>query len=86
MILSKQKWQDELIHTIGLLTMKEDWVIQRIVYHPLEFAKERMMDDDEDRPIRIRYFGTFVLKSKRQKKELANFHIYINIMKCLKIL
>ena len=86
MLLVKQKWQDELIHTIGLLTMKEDRVIKRIVYHPLEFAKEKMTSEDDERPIRIRYFGAFVLKSKNQKKEQGNLHTYIKIMKYIKIL
>lgn len=77
MLLVKQKWQDELIHTIGLLTMKEDRVIRKIVYHPLEFAKEKMIDDDDERPIRIRYFGAFVLKSKKSKERARKFsYIY----------
>jgi len=77
MILTKQKWQDELIHTIGLLTMKEDWVIRRIVYHPLEFAKVKMIDEEEERAIRIRYFGTFVLKSRKSKDRSRKFsYIY----------
>ena len=79
MLLVKQKWQDELIHTIGLLTMKEDRVVNRIVYHPLEFAKAKMMKDDDERPIRIRYFGVFVLKSKRSKERTRKFsYIYKN--------
>lgn len=79
MLLVKQKWQDELIHTIGLLSMKEDRVIKKIVYHPLEFAKLRMIDDNDERPIRIRYFGVFVLKSKRSKERTRKFSfIYKN--------
>lgn len=79
MLLVKQKWQDELIHTIGLLSMKEDRVIKKIVYHPLEFAKARMVDDNDERPIRIRYFGAFVLKSKRSKERTRKFsYIYKN--------
>ena len=79
MLLVKQKWQDELIHTIGLLTMKEDRVIKQIVYHPLEFAREKMTSEDDERPIRIRYFGAFVLKSKRSKERARKFtYIYKN--------
>lgn len=79
MLLVKQKWQDELIHTIGLLSMKEDRVIRKIVYHPLEFAKAKMVDDNDERPIRIRYFGAFVLKSKRSKERTRKFsYIYKN--------
>lgn len=79
MLLIKQKWQDELIHTIGLLTMKEDRVVKKIVYHPLEFAKRKMIDEDDERPVRIRYFGTFVLKSKKSKERARKFsYIYKN--------
>lgn len=79
MLLKKQKWQDELIHTIGLLSMKEDRVIKKIVYHPLEFAKVKMIDDNDERPIRIRYFGVFTLKSKRSKERTRKFsYIYKN--------
>ena len=77
MILTKTKWQDNLIHTIGLLTMKEDRVIKKIVYHPLLFAKRVMEDDNDERPIRIRYFGILVLKSKKSKERSRKFsYIY----------
>jgi len=79
MLLVKQKWQDELIHTIGLLSMKEDRVIKEIVYHPLKFAREKMVSEDDEKPIRIRYFGTFVLKSKKSKERARKFsYIYKN--------
>ena len=77
MLLVKQKWQDELINTIGLITMKEDRVVKKRVYHPLEFAKAVMSSDDDERPIRIRYFGVFALKPNRSKERTRKFqHIY----------
>lgn len=74
MLYSKQfKWQDDLIHNIGLTFFKKDWVIKEIAYHPLKFAKRRMEDPQDDRPIRIRYFAAFALKSTKTKERVAKF-------------
>ena len=67
------KWQDDLIHQTGLLFFKKDWVIKEIVYHPLKFAKRRMEDPTDTRPIRIRYFATFVMKSFKTKERVGKF-------------
>ena len=67
------KWQDELIHNVALSFMKKDWVVKEIVYHPLKFAKRRMEDPKDDRPIRIRYFATFVMKSFKTKERVGKF-------------
>jgi hypothetical protein len=73
------KWQDDLIHNVGLSFMKKDWVIKEIAYHPLKFAKQRMEDVDDPRPIRIRYFATFVLKSGKTKEWVKKYkEIYRN--------
>jgi hypothetical protein len=74
MLYNKQfKWQDDLIHNVGLSFFKKDWVIKEIVYHPLKFAKRRMEDPLDDRPIRIRYFAAFVLKSTKTKERVNKF-------------
>jgi hypothetical protein len=74
MLYNKQfKWQDDLIHNVGLSFFKKDWVIKEIVYHPLKFAKRRMEDPLDERPIRIRYFAAFVLKSSKTKERVAKF-------------
>jgi hypothetical protein len=74
MLYSKQfKWQDELIHNVGLSFFKKDWVIKEIVYHPLKFAKRRMEDPDDTRPIRIRYFAAFVMKNAKNKQRVAKY-------------
>jgi hypothetical protein len=67
------KWQDDLIHNVGLLFMKKDWVIKEIVYHPLKFAKRHMEDEVDPRPIRIRYFATFVMKKGKSKIWLGRY-------------
>jgi len=67
------KWQDDLIHQVGLSFFKKDWVIKEIVYHPMKFAKRRMEDPTDDRPIRIRYFAAFVLKTYKNKVRIGKF-------------
>lgn len=80
MLYNKQfKWQDDLIHAIGLTTYKKDWVIKEIVYHPLKFAKRRMEDSIDDRPIMIRYFAKFALKSTKTKERVSKYkEVYRN--------
>jgi hypothetical protein len=74
MLNSKQfKWQDDLIHQVGLTFFKKDWVIKEIVYHPLKFAKRRMEDPEDKRPIRIRYFAAFVPKEVKSKERINKF-------------
>jgi hypothetical protein len=74
MLYNKQfKWQDDLIRNVGLSFFKKDWIIKEIVYHPLKFAKRRMEDPKESRPIRIRYFATFVLKAGKDKERIRKF-------------
>ena len=76
------KWQDTLIRNVGLSFFKKDWVIKEIVYHPLRFAKRRMEDPLDDRPIRIRYFATFALKSIKTKERVTKYkEIYRNYEK-----
>jgi hypothetical protein len=45
-------------------------VVKAVVYHPLLFAKRRMEDDNEDRPIRLKYFGVFLQKFVKTKEHL----------------
>ena len=73
------KWQDDLIHNVALSFMKKDWVVKEIVYHPLKFAKHRMEDPDDPRPVRIRYFATFAMKQGKTKEWIKKFkEIYRN--------
>jgi hypothetical protein len=64
------KPQDSIIKNISLLKFKDPRVIQAIVYHPLLFAKQKMVDPDDIRPVRIRYFATFVQKYYHNKLTL----------------
>lgn len=68
--------QDRIIRHISLLNFKDPRVVQQVVYHPFLFAKHRMADPDDYRPVRIRYFGAFVGKFMRNK-EMYNKLSYI---------
>lgn len=59
--------QNKIIKEISLLKNKDARVVQTIAQHPLLFAKHRLADPDDSRPIRIRYFGAFVVKYMRNK-------------------
>ena len=88
MLNNKQhKWQDDLIHNVGLTFFKKDWVIKEIVYHPLKFTKQRMEDPVDERPIRIRYFATFVPKNSKNKERISKYkEIYRDYLKYKDIL
>jgi hypothetical protein len=73
--------QDKLIKHISLIKFKDPRVIQSIVYHPMLFAKRKMTDPDDLRPIRIRYFGVFVGKYMRNKEMFKKLSYTI---KCIK--
>jgi hypothetical protein len=62
------KVEDKIIRHIARKYNKDPRVVREIVYHPLLFAKRRMEDDAEDRPIRIRYFGAFTQKEIKNKE------------------
>lgn len=75
------KEQDKLIKHISLIKFKDPRVIQAIVYHPLLFAKRKMTDPDDLRPIRIRYFGAFVGKYMRNKEMFKKLSYVIAALK-----
>lgn len=75
------KDQDKLIKSISLLKFKDPRIIQTIVYHPLFFAKKKMSDPDDLRPIRIRYFGVFVGKYMRNKEMFKKLSYVIKALK-----
>ena len=44
--------------------------MKQIAHHPFLFAKRRMEDDNEERPIRIRKWGLFTQKHIIHKKQV----------------
>ena len=75
------KEQDRIIKHISLIKHKDVRVVQNIVYHPLLFAKKKMADPDEFRPIRIRYFGVFTQKWMRNKEMFKRLSYIITAIK-----
>ena len=56
---------DEMYEKFGV----DKRVLREICYYPLKFAKRRMEDFNDSRPIRIRYFGVFAQKEKHNKEK-----------------
>ena len=75
------KEQDRIIKHISLIKFKDPRIVQAIAYHPLLFAKRKMTDPDDYRPIRIRYFGTFVGKYMRNKEMYKKLSYIITSLK-----
>ena len=75
------KEQDKIIKHISLIKFKDPRVIQSIVYHPFLFAKRRMADPDDYRPIRIRYFGAFVQKYMHNKEMFKKLSYMVTQLK-----
>jgi hypothetical protein len=73
--------QDKIIKSISLDNFKDPRVIKQIVYHPLLFAKRRMADPDDYRPIRIRYFGVFLQKYMRNKEMFKKLSFIVSNLK-----
>lgn len=72
------KVQDKILKNISLLKFKDIRIIQKIAYHPLFFTKEKMMNSDDERPIRIRYFGVFMQKYLCNKSMLKKLKYIYN--------
>jgi hypothetical protein len=72
--------QDRIIKSISLLKFKDPRIIQNIVYHPLFFAKKKMADPDDLRPIRIRYFGVFVGKYLHNKEMFKKLNYMVTAL------
>jgi hypothetical protein len=73
--------QEKLIKHISLIKFKDPRVIRTIVNHPMFFAKKKMTDPDDLRPIRIRYFGVFVGKYMRNKEMFKKLSYVIAAIK-----
>ena len=55
-----------IVHSLHLKYRKDKRVIRAVKDHPILFAKSKIIDDNDWRPIRIRYFGVFMWKDKRE--------------------
>jgi hypothetical protein len=73
--------QDRILKHIALSKFKDTRVVQAIAYHPLLFAKRKMSDPDDYRPVRIRYFGVFVQKYMHNKEMFKKMSYIFNTLK-----
>jgi len=64
------KFKRELINKLSREHGVDPRVVQLVVDYPFSFARKRMADDEDDRPIRLRYLGVFVKKGKHGKEEV----------------
>ena len=60
--------QERLIRDIAKKRGMDYRLVRTIVGYPMKFAKAKMSDLADDRPVRIRYFGAFVHKHLKSKK------------------
>ena len=66
------KFQDQLIKNLASRYNKDERVIKEIVYSPLKFTNRLIQSPKDNRPVRIRYFGAFVQKTKFNKSLKLN--------------
>jgi hypothetical protein len=74
---------EEIIKELSLKYNKDKRVIKLICEHPLLFAKYRMKDPNDIRPIMIPYFAKFVFKLGRtieDKKRNTEKNFYQRII------
>ena len=62
------KPEDKIIKELSLKHGKDPRIIRQIATFPLKFTKRIMADYNDERPIRIRYFGAFVQKDFYNKE------------------
>ncbi len=60
-------WQSQLEKDLAKKYNLDYRIIREIVRSPLKFVKRRMEDEEDQRPIRLRYFGVFVQKEMVNK-------------------
>jgi hypothetical protein len=64
--------EDSIIKDISLRKMKDTRVIKLIAHYPLKFLKDKMQNNADWRPVRIRYFGIFGLTKAAKDKWTNN--------------
>ncbi len=55
---------NHIVHRLHLNYKKDKRVIRAVKDHPILFAKNRMGDPDDWRPVRVRYGFVFLPKAK----------------------
>ena len=73
--------QDLIIRQISLNRFINERVVRQVVSHPILFARQRMADKDDNRPIRIKYFGTFVQKKIANKENVRKLNEILQLVR-----
>lgn len=73
--------QDLIIRRISLNRFISERVVKYVATHPFLFTKQRMADPEDDRPIRIRYFGVFQQKKTHNKASIKRRREVVNLIK-----
>jgi len=61
---------NRIVHNLHLEFRKDKRVVRQVAYHPITFVKSKIVDDEDWNPIRIRYCGVFLPKTKHVVEEL----------------
>ena len=64
--------KEELVKRLANKHRLDGRVVRLIVDYPIKFTKERMADDEDWRPIRLRYFGVFLPKAAGHEYEKSD--------------
>lgn len=55
--------KEEIVKRLAKKYSMDERVVRLIIDYPIKFAKERISDNEDFRPVRIRYFAVFLPKS-----------------------
>ena len=61
---NEQEWQKQLIKELAEKYGIDIRVVRQMVYYPYLFTKHSVMSDEDNRPIRHRHLGVFLLKKR----------------------
>ena len=64
--------KDEHVRKLAKKTNIDPRVVRLVADYPIKFAKEKMSDEEDWRPIRIRYFAVFLPKAAGHEYEKSD--------------
>jgi len=66
---NEPKWQKDLIKQLSKEMNLDTRVVRGMVYYSILYSRDRMKDDVNETPVRLRNLGAFTLKPTRSKKK-----------------
>ena len=61
---NEQEWQKQLIKELAEKYGIDIRVVRQMVYYPYLFTKHLIVSDEDNRPVRHRHLGVFLLKKR----------------------